>query len=164
MDNQNFNQINNPDIDIMRYQLQQEINYETDYSKFKKQFLQNLITTIGITLIFTILVAASGSTNCGNDARGLLILAIMVKCLYVLPLEILYWYSVKYRCMRPTTVQLSRILVLLSLNIWFFYATLAFADSKDECRDKSTAIYVGLVIIMIEAVFTFTATAMILLL
>ena len=153
--------LNESQANLLRFQAQQVINFELDFSKFKKQALQNIIGSMVIMLILGLLLILSDGKNWGSNMHQVVLIAIALRLCLMVPVEVVYIYLVRHRLIKISTVQVARFTILLLLNVWYVYAATIFTKSKDDCQSNVLPLYVASVIIAIEALIVFTTTLLI---
>ena len=85
-----------------------------------------------------------------------------IKCVFLIPIEFIYWYLVLNRSVTISCVQISKFFFTLALNVWYFYVVYTFYSSENECKEQSIYLYVAHVILVLEALLAFSTTALIL--
>lgn len=134
----------------------QQVEQEADFQHMEglKREVQNAycVSICSAALMLFFLLRAD-PPNCGDNIRGLIFLAIIIRVGVCNGVYTLMFLLAKCRVLAAST---ARILITVSwffLLIWYIHVTKKFYSETNDCRKVSSNIWVAHLLLLIEAFF-----------
>ena len=104
---------------------------------------------------FIVLMIVNKDQTCKVNAKQLLITSILIKILYNIPMNFVIYFLTKCRRISVVTGTILLAFVPSLLLPWYIYVTYTFFASKNNWRNNAPALWIGHLVLMLEALITF---------
>ena len=143
------NQMRYQNVDLAN---QRPMTVQEDEKKLIKQIDNNVCGSILMIALLCFLIYINDGKTCGIEAEHILYTAMQIKLFFNMPFNILLKCFVVNKKLSASIVRLiMTFFEPICMLYWYFYVTSQFFKSKNQCLKDAPSLYIGLLLILLEA-------------